>query len=270
MNFGSKTLRIFLSHFRIVPADKAPDTLLEEVISRFSRIPYENLTKIIKFAAVRDRGRARRSPPEVMKDHIACRTGGTCFSLTETILHLVRALGWEAQPVLADRRYGSNTHCAFVMRLQGNPFLLDPGFLITKPVPLIKNGEIFIDNGFNRLLLRARENGCLLDLYTLEGARPVYRLTYKTRPVDRGEFIAAWDASFGWEMMRYPLVTMVSDRSQRYLRGMRLQRRDCGSVAKEELDPAGLVERISSEFGIAPRIGAQALRILKEQGELRG
>ena len=46
------------------------------------------------------------SPAEVLADHEQCGAGGTCFSLTAAFLHLVRSLGWKAEPLLADRRYG--------------------------------------------------------------------------------------------------------------------------------------------------------------------
>jgi len=79
---------------------------------------------------------ARRLPREVLDDHRDFGTGGTCFSLTAALLHLIRALGYDAEPILADRRYGQNTHCALLLWIDGRPHLLDPGYLILDPVPL--------------------------------------------------------------------------------------------------------------------------------------
>src|SRR5204863_234100 len=66
--------------------------------------------KIIKDAEAGGVEEARRTPAEVLADHHALGAGGTCFALTATMLHLVRALGFPAEPILADRRYGADTH----------------------------------------------------------------------------------------------------------------------------------------------------------------
>ena len=41
-----------------------------------------------------------------------------------------------AEPILADRRYGDDTHSALVVWHEGKPHLLDPGYLIVRPLPL--------------------------------------------------------------------------------------------------------------------------------------
>src|ERR1022692_1792165 len=101
---------------------------LTAVARAFSRLPFENLTKIIKDAEAGRVEEARRTPGEVLADHAALGAGGTCFALTATLLYLVRALGFAAEPILADRRYGADTHSALLVWLAGKPHLLDPGY----------------------------------------------------------------------------------------------------------------------------------------------
>ena len=98
----------------------------------------------------------RRHPREVLHDHAALGTGGTCFALTAAMLHLVRALGWQAEPILADRRYGADTRSTLLVWIDGKPHLLDPGYLIVRPLPLPADGEIVIPTPFNQLLLTVR------------------------------------------------------------------------------------------------------------------
>jgi arylamine N-acetyltransferase len=95
----------------------------------FATLPYENLSKVIRFAEAGDAVAARELPAEIINRHLQWGTGGTCFSLTATLLHLIRSLGFEAEPILADRPYGSNTHCALRVMVEGQPHLLDPGYL---------------------------------------------------------------------------------------------------------------------------------------------
>ena len=140
--------------------------MVESVAAAFSSLPYENLTKILKHD--REGGVARRGPEEVIRDHIRLGSGGTCFSLTAALLHVLRALGLRAEPILADRHYGENTHCALLVWLDGEPHLLDPGYLILKPLALPGNEELeqVVPTAFNELLLRHREQGSKIELHT--------------------------------------------------------------------------------------------------------
>ena len=90
----------FMSHFGIRPGKPALP-LLTEIATAFSALPYENITKIIKRAEAGTCEKARRGPAEVIEEHISWGTGGTCFSLTSALMHLVRSAGWESQYVLS-------------------------------------------------------------------------------------------------------------------------------------------------------------------------
>ena len=264
---ASETSRLFLKHFHI---DRAapPEQLLPDLARAFARIPYENLTKIIKAAQEGSPERAKREPYEVISDHVASGGGGTCFSLTAAFLHILRGLGWRCEPILADRRYGADTHCALLVWIHGVPHLLDPGYLIVHPVSLGRDTETRSRTPFNEVILTPRERGEKVDLTTVQHGVHKHRLTFKTAPADAGEFLKAWDASFGWDMMRYPLLTTVVGASQLYLQGNRFQVRGNDSVTRNEIDPAQLVSLIAREFGIDATLVAKAVDLLKRKGEM--
>ncbi len=264
-----QALHAFLAHFGI-DSDQPPDRLIYNVASGFSRLPYENLSKIIRKNQTGDLSKARRNPQDVIADHIATGTGGTCFSLTNTLLEMLRALGWDAEPLLADRRYGLDTHCALLVWLDGEPHLLDPGYLILKPVRLHSNKETVINTAFNKVVLQPHAGGEKVDLSTEQKGGRVYRLTFKTSPVDVGGFNKAWDDSFDWDMMRYPLLTQVIGSKQVYLQGRKLQRRSLEALERREIPPEELTRRIAQEFGIDAGIVDKALAILKRKGENDG
>jgi len=264
----SQALGLFLRHFGLASERTAPHAKLLGAVARaFSRLPYENLTKIIKHAREKSPERSRRGPLEVVREHIARGAGGTCFSLTAAFLHLVRALGFEAEPILADRRYGANTHCALVVWLDGAPHLLDPGYLIVEPIPLGGGGETRLRTAFNELALVPRL-GDAVDLHTVERGRCTHRLTFKAAPADPGEFLRAWDASFSWDMMRYPLLTRVVGESHVYLQGAYLQVRRRDGVERQDVDRETLAARAAREFGIDRALAAKALEVLARNGEL--
>ena len=266
---NKELLSRFLSHCR-VPECRSRLQMLTAVTRAFARVPYENLTKIIKQAETGDPMQARRGPSELIGDHMVLGTGGTCFSLTAAFLHLVRSLGWEAEPILADRSYGSNSHCALVVRISGQLHLLDPGFLILEPILLSDGDSREVETPFNRLILTPRREGETLELSTVQEGRRTHRITFKLQPVDTGEYLRAWDASFDWEMMHYPLLTRVADGRQLYLRGSRLQVRCADAVELSEIALDNLAAHIESDFGVARPVAARALVILKRRGDLHG
>jgi hypothetical protein len=134
--------------------------------------------------------------------------------------------------------------------------------LILKPIPLNLHRTERIRTSFNELVLRPGSGHGTLDLSTVSAGRETYRLSFKTSPVDAGQFLRAWDASFDWEMMQYPLLTRVSGDRQLYLHGRRIQARTHETVQRERLHDSRLLERITADFGIAPRLAARALALL--------
>jgi len=255
-------LRQFLRTHRIDETQPAIE-LLTDAASAFARLPFENLTKIIRDAEAGRVEEARRTPAEVLADHWAHGTGGTCFALTSAMLHLVRAMGFEAQPILADRRYGEDTHSAFLVWLDDKPHLLDPGYLIVNPLPLPRDGEVRIKTPFNELILVAKEGGAKVELHTLQADQKTYRLTFKTAPVDAGEFLRAWDVSFDAEMMRYPVLSRVVGNQQLYFQKQHLLVRGSEESRRAEVGPDRLINEIARQFGIAPDVVAKAMKILQ-------
>ncbi len=253
-----------------IDAEKPPVELLTAAATAFARLPFENLTKIIKDAEAGRVEEARRTPEEVLADHWSLGAGGTCFALTSAMLHLVRALGFEAEPILADRRYGDDTHSAFLVWLDGRPHLLDPGYLIVKPLPLPTAGEVRIATPFNELILIAKDGGAKVDLHTRQDQQTTYRLTFKTTPVDAGEFLRAWDVSFDADMMRYPVLSRVVGNQQIYFQKQHLLVRGADESRRREVTPDRLIDELARQFQIAPALIAKALQVLKKKGAPRG
>ena len=229
----------------------------------FSRIPYENITKIIRWAEAGSDEKARRGPEEVVSDHIRWGTGGTCFSLTAALCHIVRRMGFEAEYLLADRGYGHNAHSALSVRIDGISYLVDPGFLISEPVPLTLVDSMKIASGGEQFTLIPNANE--ISLFTERGGKSVHRLTYKMTPVNVSDFLKAWDASFQWEMMHYPLLARTMEKGRIYLRGSMFQVSDYDSVKRVTIPEDELVAKISGEFGIHQGLVERALTLLKKE-----
>jgi hypothetical protein len=85
--------------------------------------------------------------------------------------------------------------------------------------------------------------------------------------VDLGEFCNAWDASFHWDMMKYPLLTRTAESSQIYLKGSRIQISSADSVKSGKIRMDELTAKIAGEFRIHPDIIARAVSILRDRGD---
>lgn len=260
----SPTLLAFLQQFDLDPRIEA-DSLLSQVAAAYAKLPYENLTKIIKESTAANAIEARRGPAEVIADHIRWGAGGTCFALAAALLHLVRALGWQAEPILADRRYGANTHCALLVWIDGRPHLLDPGYLIVEPLPVFEAGSRILRTVFNYLVLTARDDGKKIDLATIQHGQTRYRLTFKTEPVDPDGFLNAWDACFGFDRLRYPVLSKVLAHRQLYLQRNRLLMRSHDESLSFELPPEELAIHLKQHFGVDHALADEALAILRRR-----
>lgn len=255
MSFLDPILYQLLTYHRY-PTEGAPSTLLGYTLEAFSRIPYENLSKIVRHAESCN-SRAKESPAELIHGYIEHGTGGTCFPLTKTLVHVVRSLGYEAYPILADRRYGTDTHCAVIARLTSNDWeLLDPGYLIHTPCRLPDTYQLRYELPFSAIELRPEGTPSRVALYTHSlnesgVLHPRYRLTYKIHPVSDTECDAAWDRSFDWEMMRYPIISCTVGASQLYLQKNSLLIRSRTEATRVTLRDEEILREVSSRFGIS-------------------
>lgn len=252
----------FRHQFRI---DDTLDPLvqLRLIATSFAQLPYENLTKILREHQTRQADDLRRLPSEILSEHTRLGTGGTCFSLTWTLLHLVRALGLRAEPILADRRYGPDTHSALLVWMDGRKLLLDPGYLLVDAVPMPEQNTLLVPTSFHEVQLEAQQQGERLSLSTIHQQKSTYRLTYKTKPVDTAEFLRAWDASFNFDMMGYPVLSRIVEGKLYYLQKQSLLVRSRETSERVEVATDNMVETIHQVFGIDAAVASQSLQALR-------
>ncbi|MFP3984054.1 MAG: hypothetical protein ACLFV2_10240 [Desulfurivibrionaceae bacterium] len=263
------TARRFFSFGGIEPEAEPEGGLLARLCFVFSGIPFENLTKIIKSKRVISAASAKRKPDELISDFLDYGTGGTCFSLTAACTALVRFLGFEAAPILADRHYGTDTHSALLIFQDSDLFLLDPGYLIHEPCRLPVNSPLTVKRDFNDLELVPRAGGKLVDLYTLAGRSRKLRLTYKISPLDDSSYSRAWERSFAWEMMTYPVLTRCYQGEHQYLQGNLLRCRDREKGSKQVLSAREQHSFITSVLGINSGIVQEAFQCVGQSSTLR-
>ena len=245
---------------------------LEELVRRFSGLPYENLSKILAW----DGGQtppSPRLPRRVMREHVEMGTGGTCFSLTELLRQLARARGLEALPVMAHMRHGANIHCALVVLRAGRSFLVDPGYLVPEPLPLEaaapgsdwEPGQARLVRAGSLAGVPAKVPEGALDLYTMEPDGPRWRYRLAPGPPTPAAFHHHWLESFRQPGMRSLLVTLRDEEGRRlYLHNHKLRILGPGGKVNRNVRET-LEQTMAEHFGIDPRVCAAAREALRRR-----
>ncbi|MFA4973210.1 MAG: arylamine N-acetyltransferase [bacterium] len=252
----SDTAREFL---RLVGAREAGADLahLAALAHEFARLPYENFTKVLRAAEFSDFEERIRTPEIVLKDHLELGAGGTCFSLTHFFRQVLSFSGFDIYPVLCDRSYGADTHCALVVRMGRDKFLVDPGYLMQEPLLIPESGESVQRGQLGaQRLVRLGASSQLMLISERDGARKIrYRL--RDQPVSDEVFRGRWMDSFDWPMMRHLCVSRLTGEGQLYMRDGRMRLVREGEKNHVRLD-AGFAAEVERSFGIDRRLVSMA------------
>jgi arylamine N-acetyltransferase len=237
---------------------KRPDLVgLTRLAKAFHRLPYENLTKIIRYHEAKAPTARLRMPDVVLADHVDLGTGGTCFSLTYFFQQILLGVGFDVYPVLCDRSYGPNTHCAVVVRLEDGDYLVDPGYLMEAPLLLPPHGQSIQDGRLTRMTLVRLGDTSQLILATERNGKSRIRYRFKDAPVSSEDFLRRWMESFDWAMMRHICISRHMDEKQVFMRDG-VMRCDTGRGKDQRSIKDNFADAVEGTFGIKGRLVLEA------------
>jgi arylamine N-acetyltransferase len=234
--------------------------LLGDISFGFSRLPWENLTKYLKKHGGAMGEEMLRLSEEVMSDHAAMGTGGTCFSLTNALHRIVTDLGFRAYPAMADMRHGENIHCALVVELDNERYLLDPGYLVAEPVPLLQERPSVVTQSGQFIRYIPAGDGRHVEMITVN-QRGDETWRYRLRPagVDGEEFLRHWVASFNANGMNGLHLNRISTDGRLSAHNYNL-RIDDGRGKRNLKLRERYSEEVSARFGIDTGLVEKVLR----------
>jgi arylamine N-acetyltransferase len=252
--------RRFLNYYS-VPHSTPNLSHLLRVAAAFSHLPYENVTKILKEACSAGSETKFRQPEEVLEDHVRWHTGGTCFSLSNTLQAVLLESGFPARIAMADMRYGSNIHCAVIVSAGEREYLLDPGYLLQEPISLPPLGsEIVHSTTMNTVIIR-NEAPCFFSLYTIENGQTKWRYRLRTQPVAGNEFLKYWIHSFSLNTMENLMLSRLGPSGRIYFRKDRLEVVGRENRYRQKVSHSEWKE-LSSVFGLPASLIQEAQKIL--------
>jgi arylamine N-acetyltransferase len=257
-------VQLFLQHYAISPRRRANMEVLREIFAGFANLPYENLSKIIKFNRCGENEAQRlRLPEEVIEDHLRWRLGGTCFSLTFFLQTILLQHGFACYIIMGDMRAGRNIHCALVVMLEGVKHLVDPGYLLRQPMALDPAKPRLYHTEFTGVELRFDPLREVYDVFTFNRQEMKWRYRFVDRPAPPEEFLEHWQASFHRNSMHGLCLTRATDNELIFIHKdfMRIT-----SLEGKRNVPIkrNYHETIRQLFGIAPEYVEQAMAALRE------
>jgi len=260
---GDEAARIFLDHAGVPPG--AHDmAFLRQVTFGFSRIPYENISKIIKVAESGNAREALRLPTEVALDHIEKGFGGTCFSLTFFLERVLRSLGFDVYKVMADMNSGKNVHCLAIVQSMGTKYMIDPGYALYEVIRLPEtNTRVTCPHAVVEVV---NAGAGKFSLWTEDASGRKWRYAFRDDPVDEADFERHWIESFAKPTLHNICLTRMTPRGHIYLRKDFFKFTSRESIDKRKVKQ-GVERLIQEEFGIGGDFTRAAHKILAARRE---
>lgn len=241
---------------------------LQEIYRVFGRLPYENVSKIIKYRLQGAAGSpSLRGPAEVIEGFLEERLGGTCFSLTQALYALLGFCGFDCYRVLGDMHHGPNIHCAVVVRLAAEKYLCDSGYLVPEPLRLDPAGRSALQGPLYTYLLEADPGAeGVYHLYTRSpGGGTRWRYLVRDRAVSDRVFEHHWHRTFEAPMNRSLLLSRNDEQGQVYIHKHKLRLTTARGHRNSNIR-LDLAQRVEELFGIDRERTACALSLLEQSG----
>jgi len=206
-----------------VKSEAPTGEFLRTLLRSFARLPYENISKIIKLNRNLDSPNPLRLPEEVISDHVRHHLGGTCFSLTYFLQTILTHHGFISYSITAHMRNRPNVHCALIAICEGKKWLLDPGYLLNDPMEIDPDRPRIFRSPHTGVELRFDRETELYHLYTFDHQQSKWRYCFHDQPLSFDEFLRYWLASFHASTMHGICITQLSENGMIYLHNDFLQ-----------------------------------------------
>ena len=259
----------YLRYFDISEKGRPGLTKLAEILQAFINIPYENLSKIIKYHQYHQDLASLRMPDEVWEAYKRHRLGGTCFSLTFFLLVILDYLHYSCYPVMARMKAGPNHHCALVVEHGGEHYLVDPGYALDVPMPFLHRRERVFRTAHSGVEIRPGEVQAHYHVFTFNRQGSQWRYEFADVPTPPDRFLQHWLESFTWNGMHGLCLTKIQKDTLYFVHNYFMREANAAYKKNHNLK-RNREEVIRSLFGIDPKIVQRAQEALEENLKREG
>lgn len=237
------------------------EALAELTAAHLTRVPFENVSKLLRFR----RGGLRGIPDlsvfldDVDRNHL----GGTCYTNNYFLYQLLRALAYDVRLCGADMA-NPDVHLANIVTLDGREYIVDGGYgaPFLDPLPRDLNEDLEIRLGRERYVLRPKdaEGRSRLDLYREGKPSHGYLLKPAARRIE--EFFGVVERSFAPEATFMNALAIVRFRpgGSLVLHNLTLIENEGTQTRTERIATVAELPRvIEARFGIPAAIAREAI-----------
>ncbi len=211
-----QSVRQFVAFFHL--HQHLPDmAFLVRVLTHFAKLPYENISKIVKLQENYTTSTRLRLPEEVMADYVEHRLGGTCFSLTFFLQTILTDCGYLCYPIIAHMPRMRNSHCALIVIIDHAKFLVDPGYLLNQPLQIAQDQSRIYRTEHTGVEMLFNHDDEHYYVYTFHGRDKKMRYRFRDVPLSMPQFLKYWLDSFYWPGMKGICLTQVKENGMIYV-----------------------------------------------------
>jgi len=251
---SSEWARTYLNFLGVDQAEADLPTLRRLARAQVDRVLFENVTSILRRNAAAEPLVPPLNASEVLDRWVAGRSGGVCFEVTYMFGRLLREIGFNAYPILAEISF-PGSHMAVVVELDGTRFMLDAGngAPFDAPIPLDEISEVRAHG----LAYRFRpDNGAFFQDRWINGGWQTF-VHYTLEPASAEAREAAYQRHHtrgsSWVVDELRLVRS-SDNGVRSLRGSQLTSFVGSEKWVEQIEGRDAVARAAAEIFGMPRL----------------
>jgi arylamine N-acetyltransferase len=224
------------------------------------QIPYENVSKILRLK-MPPQERPRDSKA-VLSEHQSLHFGGTCFSLVNLVIRSLAVEGIPAYAVKADIHRRSFPHFFAVAENDGKHWLIDPGYLINRPLEINPAHPSHMRSGAIDFIVSHLRDG-EYQLQTVTGGQQKTRYTFHIEPLDPARFTEYWISSFDY--INAIVASRFVEDTFIYINDNYVQIRSMGNVEKYDQEEKAL-HYLNRYFGLDAHIVQSARELLQKSG----
>lgn len=182
---------------RFLQIEKQPPALafLDALVTAYThRVPWESVFRIAKRATTPVTADCPRWPNEFWRDAQTRGGGGTCFESNYAFFHLLRSLDFDGYLTINDMHESRGCHTAIVIRLGDERWLVDVGYPLYLPLPLVDGQTTQRQTPFHTFTATP-QSGNRFEIQRDRHPKP-YTFTLIDRPISDEEYRAATIADY--------------------------------------------------------------------------
>ena len=129
-----------LQHLRIKQHRPSLEYLQELITAYCTIVPWESVSKIVKKAMCENPEDCLRLENEFWTQSFKYGTGGTCYESNWAFYKLLKSLGFDSYLTINKIVDKSSVHSAIVVTIKKSKYIVDIGYPLYAPIPIVENG----------------------------------------------------------------------------------------------------------------------------------